>query len=90
MLHTTIHTNAHTAHTENTISNLTPGQRSTLIGSLLGDGHLKTFTRGRTYRLMLSQGGARGPGGGAPSIFDAPLPRLFQPVFTLTQSGAKK
>ena len=34
-------------------SRLTPWQRSLVVGLLLGDGHLETQTKGRTYRLKV-------------------------------------
>jgi hypothetical protein len=37
---------------------LTPIQREVLVGILLGDAHLETQSKGRTYRLKIEQGAA--------------------------------
>lgn len=38
---------------------ISPRQREIIIGKLLGDGHLETQTKGKTYRLKIEHSGAQ-------------------------------
>lgn len=40
---------------------ISPRQREIIIGKLLGDGHIETRTRGRTYRLKIEQSERQSP-----------------------------
>lgn len=63
---------------------LTPVQRETLVGLLLGDGHLETQNGGRTYRLKIEQSEAH-------RSYVEHLYRVFEPwVLTPPRAKAKR